>query len=490
MLVVPITGKLSWRNPPVLTIALILINCMVFFFIQAGDRQRLVEAERYYLDSGLARIEVPKYITYRHARDRKTRRPATQDLNLRVLAKYHREMEKDYHFLQKLQRGAVITSNDAEYHQWRRLRRTYQSKLDQVVLLQYGFRPAYPKLPTMLTYMFLHGGLLHLLGNMVFLWLIGCALEMGTTRSLYIATYLVGGLVAVMAYWLAHLFFTGPLIGASGAVAALMGAYTVVFGTRRVNIFFSLGFYFNYIRFPAIVLLPVWIGEEIFQLFFSGIEHVAYVAHIGGLASGAVFGLLGRKTIEPALTPAAAPQPEDEIARLLQEAVDRISEIDLPEGRRLLHRIVARDRENVSALTHLFNVEKNMPACERFHATAAALLELLVRRKESWMRAHQIYIEYAAASGGPRLSPRMFLKLGDIFAALGRTDQAGPILTALAGKRRDLHGLPTALLNLAHAFRQKDRRDDYRNVLTLIDTQFPNTPESQSAQIELRQMDR
>ena len=64
MLIIPITGKISWRNPPVITIGLILINCLVYFIFQYGDRDLYYEAELYYFTSGLAKIEMPRYMAY------------------------------------------------------------------------------------------------------------------------------------------------------------------------------------------------------------------------------------------------------------------------------------------------------------------------------------------------------------------------------------------------------------------------------------------
>ena len=117
----------------------------------------------------------------------------------------------------------------------------------QLTSLQYGFIPNQKSLLTSFTYMFMHGSTGHLLGNMIFLWIVGCMLEMGLGRLQYTVLYIIGGLFAVWLFWLIYMNSTIPLVGASGAIAGLMGAFAMLFGKRRVKIFFSLGFYFNYL---------------------------------------------------------------------------------------------------------------------------------------------------------------------------------------------------------------------------------------------------
>ena len=88
------------------------------------------------------------------------------------------------------------------------------------------------------TYMFLHGSVGHLFGNMVFLWIVGCMLEMGLGRVKYVGLYIIGGLMAVWGYWLVYMDSTMPLVGASGSIAGLMGAYAVLFKKKKVKIFY------------------------------------------------------------------------------------------------------------------------------------------------------------------------------------------------------------------------------------------------------------
>ncbi len=158
----------------------------------------------------------------------------------------------------------------------------------RVVSYRYGFRPAYPRLVTWFSSMFLHGGWGHLIGNMIFLWLIGALIEYGCRHVVFPVIYILAGVGGDVLFWLLHSGSTSPCVGASGAISGIMGAFAVFYGLKRVGIFINLGFYFNYLKFPAILLLPFWMGHELFQLHFDEMSNVGYAAHLGGLGFGAL----------------------------------------------------------------------------------------------------------------------------------------------------------------------------------------------------------
>lgn len=146
---------------------------------------------------------------------------------------------------------------------------------------------------TLLSSMFMHASWMHIIGNMVFLWAFGPAIEdaMGHTRFLFF--YLAGGVTAMSAQILADPHSAIPCLGASGAIAAVMGAFIVTFPHNRIRalIFFLIFFRVTYI--PAVVLIGFWF---LIQVFNFGIVAdvrtggVAYIAHIAGFIFGAITG--------------------------------------------------------------------------------------------------------------------------------------------------------------------------------------------------------
>jgi membrane associated rhomboid family serine protease len=487
MLIIPLTGKISWRNPPAVTIGIILINCLVFFFFQSGEKEFFYEAKEYYFKSELAEIEVRRYIE--HAKQKIEDIPNLQEhkeLDEETLVRYHIDMNKDFGFLKRLRNDDIITPQDPVYSKWKRLRNIYEKKLSRVVFFNYGFRPAYKSLTTSFTYMFLHGSFGHLLGNMIFLWIVGCVLELGCGRILYTGIYLIGGLLSVGLFWLIYMQSTVPLVGASGAIAGLMGTFTVLFGKKKVNIFYSLGFYFNYVKVPAIILLPIWIGNELYQLFFSGISQVAYVAHIGGLAGGAILGFISLKFPVILDENIFKEDSKDEITPLIEEALQSISELDMEQGRKLLNKVLEKEPANLIALTHLYNVEKHNPESVSFHETAKKLLSLLIHSNESPKTTYNIYKEYISLANRPKLSPQLYLSISTICIETGHFENSKRILAILLKKKSILPGISMTLLKLANGYRQKGMLDNWRKVLQVIGSKYPDSPEAQIAKKALK----
>lgn len=170
----------------------------------------------------------------------------------------------------------------------------------QVVNAQPLELPPVPRqiLLSLLSCMFLHGGWMHLIGNMWFLWLFGNNVEDRLGPVLFPLFYLVGGLLASACHWLTDPSSTAPVIGASGAVAAMLGAYAVTWPTARVRTLVFLIVFITVIELPALLVLAVWFLGQLVEAqgAVGGIGGgVAWWAHVGGFMSGmAMMPLLSR----------------------------------------------------------------------------------------------------------------------------------------------------------------------------------------------------
>lgn len=178
----------------------------------------------------------------------------------------------------------------------------------QEFVVRWGAVPAHiangERLETLVTSMFLHGGWVHIIGNMLFLWVFGDNIEATLGRIGFLLFYLIGGIVASGAHVLSALGSEIPSVGASGAIAAVMGAYVVMFPRSRVRVLLFLGFFLTTTRVTAIVFIGVWAVMQ----FFNGVASlgaetaqtagVAYWAHIGGFVFGLLVGLLFRGRAE------------------------------------------------------------------------------------------------------------------------------------------------------------------------------------------------
>lgn len=148
-----------------------------------------------------------------------------------------------------------------------------------------------PSFLTIFTSMFMHGGLLHLLGNMWFLWLFGDNIEDRMGSFKFVLFYLIAGVIAALSHALADTNSMIPMIGASGAIAGVTGAYVVLYPHAKIQTLVVLIVFFTTVNIPAIIYLGFWFLWQFYAGFASlGTEgaQIAFFAHIGGFIAGAI----------------------------------------------------------------------------------------------------------------------------------------------------------------------------------------------------------
>ena len=232
------------------------------------------------------------------------------------------------------------------------------------VLERYTFVPAHPTWYSYITANFLHGGWLHIIGNMWFLWLAGIVLEDAWGRSLYLAVYLVAGAFALQV----HAWFNPgsniATLGASGAVAALMGAFLIRFPKVKINMMWFWGFRFSRFQAEAYWLLPLWFAMEIFYgAIFGNSSGVAHMEHVGGFAFGMAAALLIRRS-----------GLEHVINQSIEQEVDPGREAEIEQ----IHALIAQNRLD-DALAELERFTTIMPGSE----SALLLLQEIHWRKHN-----------------------------------------------------------------------------------------------------------
>lgn len=158
---------------------------------------------------------------------------------------------------------------------------------------------SHPAWVTLFTSQFLHGGFLHIAGNMLFLWVFGNNIEDKLGHVKFLIFYLSCGALAALSQWCFHLNSEIPSLGASGAIAGVMGAYVLRFPRAEILTLIPLGFLWWTVRIPAFFFLGFWFAQQAFSSVASlnasmDMGGVAYWAHAGGFVFGAILGpLLG-----------------------------------------------------------------------------------------------------------------------------------------------------------------------------------------------------
>jgi membrane associated rhomboid family serine protease len=145
---------------------------------------------------------------------------------------------------------------------------------------------------TLVTYMFLHGGWVHLIGNMLFLWVFGDDVEDAMGRLRFLAFYLLCGIAGGLAHYFSVPDSRLPLLGASGAIAGIIAAYLMLRPCTKVWVLVLMRIP---IRLPAYLVLGAWVLLQVWQVMSQNKDHTSWWAHLGGLAAGALLVLVMRK---------------------------------------------------------------------------------------------------------------------------------------------------------------------------------------------------
>ena len=147
-----------------------------------------------------------------------------------------------------------------------------------------------PPFLTIFTSMFLHGSWMHLIGNMLYLWIFGNNIEDAMGHVRFIFFYLLCGVAAVLAQALPNVYSVAPMIGASGAISGVLGAYVLLFPHARILVLIPIGFYSRLMHLPAMWVLGFWFVLQLISssLTAPGAGGVAFGAHVGGFIAGMI----------------------------------------------------------------------------------------------------------------------------------------------------------------------------------------------------------
>ena len=484
MFIIPVGDRVNWKRPPVVTLLLILVNCFVFFFLQAGDGKSDQKSMQYYFSSELPDWELPRYSKYLgNSGD-----PAESQQFNEMLGKKDSAtlmfMEDDVKFMRELHAGNIITRQDSEYAAWTAQRAEYESKRSFTSRYVYQVDERSPLKAFVSAFM--HGGFGHLFGNMLVLFLVGFLVESVVGKALYTLAYFVAIFASALMYSL-----TSPgtsCLGASGAIAGVMGLYTVIFGLRKIDFFYSLGFYFDYVRAPAIALLPLWLGNELYQFLTEKGAHIGYMAHFGGLLGGAMMGALYRWQ-RPALIESHHREAESKEmdGKAFQRGMDYLGEMEFQKALGVFKMLQEHHPHDANLTRLVFRAAKADPSSEDYHRAALKLLASPEMDTATSNHTHTVFQEYLnSAKPSPRLGQDLIAKLAKRFAGSSHCDDAEKLAGLLQRMAPQHSELPGVLLALARGHYREQRKEKFEATLQALISKYPQSVEAESAAGMLR----
>jgi membrane associated rhomboid family serine protease len=449
LLIMPLHRRMTLANAPVVTLTLVLLNCLVYLFLQSGDDRVLRNANDYYVQSQLGRTEFPAYDSWLRdhpgshdgAQRLKAMRMGRPELKIAVI-------QSDHAFLAALHDDLVIDRANPDYADWHAKRTEFDHIYGSTFIARHALRFSHIEPGRMFWAMFMHGGLEHLLGNMIFLLVLGLLVEGALGPWWYSGLYLAGGLAASFATVAWHWGDQGLALGASGAIAALMGAYCVIWGRRRIRVFYWFFVVFDYVRVPALVLLPFWFGWQLLNLWFNGGAHVGFDAHAGGMIFGAGAGWLlhryGRVRDEFVEEDERGEKRESH-ALAYTQAIEHIGRLEISSARHLLERIDADEPGQLHVLLALYRCARYGRAPAQLDAAAARVLSFPAAAESDVRELKATLDDYLkACAGTPRLAPSLLLRMVNLLLRTGAEADAQTLLHAIGRTNPDLPALAAA----------------------------------------------
>lgn len=301
MIIVPTEKRFDWQHTPLALFAVVLLNILVFFLYQSGDSVKFERAFAAYQQNQLFSLEWPIYRDYLALQEQEEMLEEYEALvEQGFAANVSSVLLADFDFARYLNKNAHKFITNLYYEDWRFARDQVNSHLWSVSFLSAGLIPNDFQPLSLLSYQFLHGDLMHLLGNMFFLVVCGFAVEAAIGHLRFLLFYLVTGAVGGLCHMALNMSSATALVGASGAVSGVMAMYLGVFRFRKIEFFYWFFIFVGYFRAPALLILPVYIGKEVFDYFSNPDSNVAFMAHAGGFVAGGVL-MAGTLLIKPKL---------------------------------------------------------------------------------------------------------------------------------------------------------------------------------------------
>ena len=486
---IPLENKPDWRHPPFITLFLILLNLSGFALWQSGDDVLEENAHQYYFSSGLAEIELPPYMVFLK---KNTQLPfATQhysELTTNEISYLYRQLLTDGNFVSQLESGEVITPKNTDFKRWNKHRTKYKNKLNQVTRYKYGYQPAFPTKEKILGSLFLHANHIHLLGNLFFLFLFGFVLELAIGRTLLLFCYITGGIAANLITTVLEPSNAQWLIGASGSITALAGIYIILFGMQKLRFFYTLVFYFDYIRAPAFIMLPVWV---IYEILHSIIDPgtVNTITHLGGLAYGIIVGSLIRQFLPRSVEAHKNSTIKEELDRQFQQGMTYISKTEFEKAHDVFENLLENSPENINVLKQLFfiaKIQSDHPAMKDF---TCRLLSLPLAGKEDLRIKNQIFIDYLnSTEGSPELSLEMMSQACLRLCSSGNNIEAEKTLKSIISSNPGYEKLPQLLYSIVNNLYKRGNLNKENFFLNQLLTEYSGSHEAANAKIILKQL--
>ncbi len=479
MLITLFHEKTGWKHLPFATFVLIAINILVYSVVQ--NNSTIDDASHYYFSSKLYQHEFPHYIRYlKRNRPKFIQKlgPLSNQDQRQIL---YKSLIFNRLFNLRLEAELVITKADKNYPIWSQKRIAYKQLYTRIPLLNYGFIASENNAKTTVSYLFLHKSTGQLISNMIFLLIMGFALEKILGRIMFCVTYIGSGIFAAEFFAILNDTATIPVIGASSAILSLLAAFTIIFGLRKIKFYYWNFFNIGHFHASAIFLLPLWLSYLLIQM----VNPTHYIIQLGGLVTGVSIALIYKLIHAQLNIDIVEPEPEPKehyCQTSLNQALQALARLDYSEAATLFRSLLHENPADTEILEHYYTALTQLPVTEAYHTVTLRLLKQrvsTVEEAETHLRRYQYYMKRTGTS--TRIKPQHTLVLAQVFARFGLVQEAEKIVCNAIKHRPEEAILPELLLILANAFYKLNQEDVQIHYLSLLIKTYPHTEEALTA---------
>lgn len=467
MVIVPTEKKFDWRHAPLVLFIVVLLNVLIYFLYQSGDNKKIAEAFSAYSHSGYFEKEWPLFETYLETHK-----------EMELLHQYREQVAEEHYdivigdlltrqdFFAYLQKNGRTRFDRFFYDEWEHERARIDTKIQSLSYLAHGLRASQLRIPDFITHQFLHGSIMHLLGNMFFLIVCGFAVEAAIGHWRFLLFYLLSGVAAGFSQVASNWESTVPLVGASGAISGVMAMYLAIFRLKKIEFFYWFFFFVGYFRAPALLILPFYIGKEIYSYHSDTASNVAFMAHAGGFVAGAV--LIGVAILfDRSMLNTAYIENDTSVdprQKKLAEIYDAIEKFRFERALAIVNELIKTETLGYE----LAKIRYNLLKINKGDEYVAATLSLL---SVPSLHSHEIKKLAQVWKDNPELHSQLAdgaaLKLGMQFTALDDPQSAEQVFILLRSRDFSNPAMPVYATKLAKAFhglREHDKKSYYESV--------------------------
>lgn len=455
----PIKSESRIRRLPIITLSLIGVNIIIFLFtypVMRSDNNKINMAY-----NELFEYEYRMYIEHR-AEDN------TID---------YEDFASNIEAMREQIKNREFGLTEEEWEEWNLKYQEFHIVLESRITKKLGFTPSEFNFFKLITHLFLHGGIWHLLGNMWFLWLVGVNIEDEWGRPFFFGFYILSGIVASVIFAVISQSNT-PLIGASGAIAGVMGAFAVKYYKSKIHFLFLWPIPPIITIFPlyAGIVLPFWFLRDLIYAFtLSAYSNVAFWAHVAGFGFGAILVIalkyygLEEKFIKPLVD-----ETLNYVDTNFSKAVEARSLGDFETAEKLLNEKLEKNPSNQKIAEELIDLYCSNDRTEEAGNIARDTLRELRKKKTDINLILSFYEkEIKERNLAVALTTYDFYYISGLYNMRKQYHNASRILVTAYKKYRDTNDAPYILLRLLKALYKSKDKKFFKKALIELRIRFP-----------------